>query len=102
MSIQARDIPPSITKLITSYVQNKGTHKIQIEGESFLTSPDGKAIYHLNQIGSGIWELLAVPTSKEVIVSTLATAFPQVERLTIENDVTAVLKRFQKKNLISH
>ena len=85
-----------------SFIQNKLAQKIRIEGENFLASPDGKAIYHLNQIGSGIWELLVVPTSKEAIVSTLATAFPQVERSTIEKDVTEILKRFQSKNLISY
>ena len=85
-----------------SFIQNKLAQKIRIEGENFLASPDGKAIYHLNQIGSGIWELLAVPTSKEVIVSTLATAFPQIEKSTIEKDVTEILKRFQSKNLIRH
>jgi len=85
-----------------SFIQNKQTQKIKIESEHFLASPDGKAIYHLNQIGSGIWELLAEPTSKEVIVSTLAKAFPQIETITIEKDVTELLKRFQSKNLISH
>ena len=85
-----------------SFIQNKLAQKIRIEGENFLASPDGKAIYHLNQIGSGIWELLAVPSSKEVIVSTLATAFPQIERSTIEKDVTVILKRFQSKNLVIH
>lgn len=85
-----------------TFIQNKLTQKIRIEGENFLASPDGKEIYHLNQIGSGIWELLAVPTSKEVIVATLAIAFPQIERSIIEKDVAEILKRFQSKNLIRH
>ena len=84
-----------------SIVQNKLAQKIRIEGENFLASPDGKAIYHLNPIGSGIWELLAEPTSKEDIVSTLATAFPETNRLTIEKDVAEILNRLQSKNLIS-
>jgi hypothetical protein len=75
--------------------------KIRIEGENFLASPDGKAIYHLNQIGSGIWELLAEPTSKEVIIATLETAFPEIKRSTIEKDVTKILKIFRLKKLIS-
>ena len=82
------------------FIQNNGTHKIRIEGESFLTSPDGKAIYHLNLIGSGIWELLSEPTSKDEVVSTLAIAFPQIERATIEKDVSKIFKIFRLKNLI--
>lgn len=83
------------------FVQNMHAQKIGIEGESFLTSPDGKAIYHLNQIGSGIWELLAEPTSKKEIISILETAFPQIQRTTIESDVTKILTSFQSNNLIS-
>lgn len=82
------------------FIRNDLVQKIRIEDESFLSSPDGKAIYHLNQIGSGIWELLAAPTSKETIISTLETAFPGVEKSAIEKDVTSILKRFQLKNLV--
>lgn len=81
--------------------RNLLVQKIRIEDESFLTSPDGKAIYHLNQIGSGIWELLSEPTTKELIISTLETAFPETETSTIDRDVTKILGRFQLKNLIS-
>jgi len=83
-----------------SFIQNNGTQKIRIEGESFLTSSDGKAIYHLNQIGSGIWELLAEPTSEDNVVSILASAFPQVERNTIEKDVLKIFTTLRLKKLI--
>lgn len=85
-----------------SFVQNKLTQKMRIEDESFLVSPDGKAIYHLNLIGSGIWELLAEPISKAEIISTLEAAFPEIDVTTIEKDVTKILKRFQEKELINH
>ena len=83
------------------FIRNKLVQKIRIEGENFLASPDGKSIYHLNQVGSGIWELLAEPTSKELIISTLETAFPGTEKSTIDQDVTKILNRFQSKQLIS-
>jgi hypothetical protein len=83
------------------FIRNSLVKKIRIEGENFLASPDGKAIYHLNQIGSGIWELLAEPTSKEIIISTLETAFPGTEKSIIDQDVTKILDRFQSKQLVS-
>jgi len=83
------------------FIRNMLVQKIRIEDENFLASPDGKAIYHLNQVGSGIWELLAEPTSKEIIISTLETAFPGTEKSTIDQDVTKILNRFQLKQLIS-
>lgn len=82
--------------------RNERVEKIRIEDEYFLASPDGKAIYHLNPIGSGIWELLAAPTSKDDIISTLAMAFPAIEESTIDKDVTKILKTLQLKNLVSH
>ncbi len=85
-----------------AFIRHPQAQQIGIEGESFLTSPDGKAIYHLNLIGSGIWELLAEPITKPEIVSILAEAFPQVEQSIIDNDVTAILEKFQSTNLISH
>ena len=84
------------------FIRNRLVQKIGIEGENFLASPDGKAIYHLNQIGSGIWELLAEPTSKEDVIATLEMAFPETQSSTIEKDVTKILKRFQRKELIRH
>jgi len=83
------------------FIRNRLVQKIRIEGENFLASPDGKAIYHLNQVGSGIWELLSEPTSKELIISTLETAFPGTEKSIIEQDVTKILNRLQLKQLIS-
>ena len=82
------------------FIQHQQAQKIRIEEENFLTSPDGKAIYHLNPVASGIWELLAEPTSEKMIVSTLCAAFPEVNREVIESDVAEILSRFQSKNLV--
>ncbi len=84
------------------FIRDERVQKIRIEGENFLASSDGKAIYHLNQVGSGIWELLSEPTSKELIISTLETAFPGTEKSIIDQDVTTILDRFQSTQLISH
>lgn len=89
-------------KLKDSFVQNRQAKKITIEGETFLTSPDGKAIYHLNPIASGIWALLAGPISEKDAVSTLTTAFPQIKKATIEKDVRKIFKTFISRRLIKN
>lgn len=99
LSGPVENVPEIISK--QCFIRNKHVQKIRIDAENFLASPDGKAIYHLNHIGSGIWELLAQPTSKETIISTLETAFPETGKSTIEKDVTKILKRFRLKELIS-
>jgi len=105
-TVQLTPNPSSIknkaSKILSTdrFIQNNKTQKITLEGESFLTSPNGKAIYHLNLIGSAIWELLAEPITENMVVSTLTTIFPQVKTSTIEKDVSKIFKNFQLKNLI--
>jgi len=82
-------------------VQNKGVQKIKIDGESFLTSSDGQAIYHLDMVGSGIWELLSEQISKDEIIEILATAFPETDKATIEKDTLKVLSTLKINNLIT-
>ena len=81
-------------------IQNEGVLKVKIDGESFLTSPDGKAIYHLDMIGSGIWELLSEPMTKDDVISILSTAFPEIDKLTIEKDTSKILSSLRLNNLI--
>ena len=82
-------------------MQNEGVLKVKIDGESFLTSPDGKAIYHLDMIGSGIWELLSEPTTNDAVISILSTAFPEIDKLTIEKDTSKILSSLRLNNLIN-
>jgi len=83
------------------FLQNEGVQKVSIEGESFLSSPDGTAIYHLNQIGSGIWELLGEPTTENGLRSILSAAFPDVDDSIITKDVSTILSSFRLNNLVA-
>ena len=82
-------------------MQNEGVQKIKIDGESFLTSPDGNAIYHLDMIGSGIWELLSESMTNDDVISILSTAFPEIDKLTIEKDTSKILSSLRLNNLIN-
>jgi len=82
-------------------IQNEGVQKIKIDGESFLTSADGKAIYHLDMIGSGIWELLSEPMTKDSVILILSTAFPDINKETIVKDTSKILSSLRLNNLIN-
>ena len=84
-----------------SLIQNEGVQKIKIDGESFLTSADGQSIYHLDMIGSGIWELLSEPTTKDDVISILSTAFPDIAKQAIEKDTLKVLSSLRRNKLIN-
>jgi len=91
--------PESMTE--DCLMQNQGVIKTNIDGESFLTSPDGQSIYHLDRIGSGIWELLSEPTTREEVIAILSTAFPDIDSATIEKDTSKILSSLRFNNLIA-
>ncbi|MCO6388016.1 PqqD family protein [Aliihoeflea sp. 40Bstr573] len=70
--------------------QIAGIELRQVEGDLFLADRDGVAIYHLNAIGTGIWKLLAEPTSANEAVEILAAAFPDADPVRVEQDARAL------------
>lgn len=101
IALEPRDQANPANLCAMLYLQNENTEKVQIEGETFLVSPNGRAIYHLNSIGSGIWNLLSEPSDKNQVVSLLKLAFPNIDAGLIENDVAAILLALHSKNLIT-
>jgi hypothetical protein len=60
-----------------------------VDGEIFLTDPDGTNILQLNVFGSAVWSLLAEPTSWRGAAETIHLAFPDVAKAQIEADIAA-------------
>ncbi|WP_157928767.1 PqqD family protein [Pararhizobium haloflavum] len=84
-SFSYADIPPNLAFARSTDVQLR-----TVDGEMFLADDSECAIYHLNAVGVGIWNLLDQPTSRDEAASILAEAFPHVERAVIRDDVAAV------------
>lgn len=62
-----------------------------VDGEAFLAGADSTAaIYHLNPVGAGIWNLLAQPTGEDEAAQALAMAFPGIDPQVIARDVAAL------------
>lgn len=61
-----------------------------VGGDLFLVDGAGEAIFHLNQIGAGLWRLMDGTCDTDEAVAVLSQAFPEIDRAVIERDVTAI------------
>jgi len=91
---QPGEIPPGC------YLRQADISVVNVDGEGFLADVQGAAIHHLNPIGSAIWTLLAEPASFDEMVDLLLTAFPEVGREQIEDDIGILIKSLVSKNLL--
>lgn len=89
-----RDVPAGC------YLRNPKVTETRLGAEHFLASPEGKAIHHLNPIGAAVWQLMAEPSTLNQLVDPLHTAFPQVAREQIEQDVRNLLEILIAKRLV--
>ena len=68
----------------------------------FLVDEEGRAIHMLNQLSTGIWNLLAQPTSIPEAKSLLKVAFPGIPPKRIARDVDALFADLDDAGLIKH
>ncbi|MEO3387312.1 PqqD family protein [Mesorhizobium sp. CAU 1741] len=70
-------------------------------GEAFLAGTGETAgIYHLNPVGTAIWNLLGEPTDEVEVSDLLASAFPDVDREVISNDVAALFRDLYRSGFL--
>jgi hypothetical protein len=60
-----------------------------VEDETFLVDAEGREIYHLDPIASGLWRALETPQSLDHLHRTFCGAFPDVGAERIRNDLEA-------------
>lgn len=72
----------------------------EVDDECFLADLGGAAIHHLNPIGRAVWTLLARPIGADEIAAVVASAFPDIERERIEQDLGDLISVLKRKGLI--
>jgi hypothetical protein len=80
--------------------QADGIELRQVEGDLFLAEADGAGIYHLNAIGTGIWNLLADPISAREAEAILCEAFPDEPAARISRDTRALFAELDAAGFI--
>lgn len=100
----SREIPRSRTTATPlppgTFLRNPAVTERRIDDGLFLVNPETQGLYHLNVLGTALWNLLAEPTSMPKIVDMIHAAFPDTGRQQVEKDVTALLNELVAKNLI--
>ncbi len=83
-----------------SFRQRPGVAETLVDGEGFLTDPDGVAIHHLNPLAQALWRLLAEPMTVADLVELLRAAFPDADVEAIDRDVGLLIETLTRKRLL--
>ena len=90
------DYPPD-----TLLMQDPRIRLHAVDGELFLADAEGLSIHHLNQIGAGLWHLLAEPISQEQSIDVLCDAFPEADRRAVADDVRRLFSALSRERFIT-
>lgn len=72
----------------------------KVGDEVFLAAVDGTAIFHLNAMGAGLWNLLVEGVSKGDAETVIREAFPNVAADVIARDVDSLFRELASRGLI--
>lgn len=72
----------------------------KIDNASFLVDEETDSIFHLNQLGTVLWQLLSKPQSADQAASLLCAAFPEVDQQTITLDTIRLFQQLVDKGLV--
>jgi hypothetical protein len=95
-----RYIPAFGNVIMPSYIRNPEIDFRQLEETIFLVNKNNDTVLYLNQIGAGVWNILAKPTSPEEMIELIGQAFPDLTKQEISQDIGSLFERLLKKGLI--
>jgi len=82
------------------FLRKPGITETTVDGERFLADAEGAAIHHLNPVASAVWHLLAEPMTSDQLVELLHSAFPEVARDQIAQDLGVLIRDLSAKQLL--
>lgn len=84
------------------YRRNRNIDIVQVDDQCFLADRKGAAIYHLNPIGSAIWNLLADPMTQNEVSEVLTTAFPDIDSGQVQRDIDSLVSDLRQLSLLHY
>lgn len=85
---------------MTRYVRNPAVTETPLDDEVFLVEPARDEVFYLDAVSSGLWRLLAEPTTLAELQATYRTAFPDDAARTVDRDVAAALAEMLERDLV--
>lgn len=89
-----------MTNKAIMYIRNFRVIQRSVDDSAFLVDPETDLVFYLNALSTGIWNLLEAPICLDDLIKIVQKAFPELPSQEIDQDVTALIKKMHKKNLI--
>ena len=86
--------------MMHTYIRNENIEFRQLDDTLFLIDNDANALFYLDSISAGIWNILDKPTSSKEIIELISRAFPERASIGIAQDIHTLFRRLIKKGLI--
>lgn len=82
------------------YLRSPAVSATEVDKEIFLIESNSDEIYHLDEIGSGVWRLLEEPCTPDELVDTFVTTFPDIPVQRIRQDLEKVVEDMLRAEVI--
>jgi hypothetical protein len=81
------------------YTQTPGVTLRTVDDDVFLVKPD-QAVFHLNPVAAGLWQLLEQPTTMATAIDALRQVFPTTNVRVVKRDVHKVFDALRRAELV--
>ena len=107
--VDPSNLPPASHAVFTTdkavpgertYQRNPSVYEARLQEDVFVACAEGPGMHAFNGVTTGIWTLLAEPTTQEEITQTLAAAFPEQPREELSQAVSKIMQAMLKHRLI--
>ena len=85
---------------MTRFVRNPAVTETPLDEDVFLVEPHSDEVFYLDAVSSGLWRLLAEPTTLDAMKSTFREAFPDGDPAAVDRDVAAAVADLLERDLI--
>jgi hypothetical protein len=85
---------------VTRYRRNAAVSETTLGEETFLVDAQGREVYYLDPVTSGLWRLLAEPQTLESCRVVFEAAFPEAPAERIAQDLARVLAELEASGLV--
>ena len=85
---------------MTRYARNPAVRETALEGEIFLVDGEGREVFYLDAVTSGLWRLLQEPQTIESCRAVFAEAFPDAPAERLARDLASALADFEARGLV--
>ena len=80
--------------------KNNGIVEYSVGDVRFLATPNGRSIFQMDEVSTGVWNALNEPTTPADIIDLFCYVFPDQDKKIIESDINKLLQELEKNEMI--